>query len=62
MIPSHPFELLVYQRDGRIQTREYQTLGAAFAAAQELKPSIYLGWRLTVVLDSKTLYPPRPNR
>jgi hypothetical protein len=59
-IPSHAFELLVYMRSGQMQTREFQTLGAAVEAAHGLRPSLVLGWRLSLVMESFSF--PRERR
>jgi hypothetical protein len=36
-VPSHPFELAIYGRDGHLQVREYQSLDTAMAAANSLR-------------------------
>jgi hypothetical protein len=54
-VPSRPYELLIYGRDGWIQTREFASLPAAFTAAQSLRPALTLSYRLSVVLDAVAL-------
>jgi hypothetical protein len=54
-VPSHPFELLLYGRDGRIQLREYQSIAAAIEAVKSLRPTFCTGYRLSVVLDARNL-------
>lgn len=57
MVPSHPFELLIYYKDGKMPTHTFQTIGTAQAAAEALKPAIVAGYKLSVVLESKALHP-----
>jgi hypothetical protein len=49
-VPSHPFELAIYGRDGHLQVREYQSLDTAMAAANSLRPATTQSYRLSVVL------------
>jgi hypothetical protein len=53
-IPKYPYELLVYDKSGKQQTREFETLRSAWAAADGLKPSLCHGWRLSIVLATHT--------
>ena len=55
MIPKYAFELMIYGRDGRVQVREFETVGTALATAQTLRASIVNGWRLVIVIETKTL-------
>jgi hypothetical protein len=49
-IPSHPFELSVYGRDGHLQIREYPNLSMAMEAINTLRPATTQSYRLSIVV------------
>jgi hypothetical protein len=51
---SAPFELTVFQRSGPVQVRQFEQLATAMAAIASLKPSLYCGYHLAVVIASAT--------
>jgi hypothetical protein len=54
MIPSHPFELTIYNH-GRVQVRQFENIATALTAAQSLRAGIVNGWQLVIVIETKTL-------
>ena len=55
MIPSHPFELTIFYKDGKVQRREFERLDTAVGACRTLSRKIVRGYALAVVLETQTL-------
>jgi hypothetical protein len=55
MIPMAPYELTLFGRDGRVQVRQFENLATAVAAIETLRPGWCRGYRLSIVLESRTL-------
>jgi hypothetical protein len=54
-VPSHPFELLIFNRDGKCQWREFATIATAVEAVKALRPRLHRNYRLSIVLAAQTL-------
>lgn len=51
MIPTHPFELRILYRDGKHQTKMFDTIATAIEAAKSLRPALVSGYSIHLIID-----------
>lgn len=55
MISQYPYELLIVWKNGKRQSRTFESVTMMMTAANSLRPALVQAWKAMIVLEERTL-------